>query len=110
MKLENIETAAIDWSHVPSVVQAGETGTAAARTQNLGDIRLRLVTYSGGYQADHWCDKGHVLHVIAGAIVIEYCDQTRVVLDTGTSWHAPDGTSPSHRVVCESGATVFIVD
>jgi hypothetical protein len=44
MKLANIPTAAIDWSSVPSLVQAGETGTAAARTRNLGDMRLRLVS------------------------------------------------------------------
>lgn len=71
---------------------------------------LRLVTYSSGYEADHWCDKGHVLHVVAGTIIIEYRDQARVVLDAGKSWHAPDGASPAHRVVCETGATVFIVD
>jgi len=110
MKLANIPTAAIDWSHVPNLVQRGETGTAAERTQNIGDMRLRLVTYSSGYEADHWCDKGHVLHVIAGTIIIEYRDRTRVMLDAGTSWHAPDGASPAHRVVCEPGATVFIVD
>ena len=110
MKLANIPTAAIDWSHVPSLVQRGQTGTAAERTQNIGDMRLRLVTYSSGYEADHWCDKGHVLHVIAGTIIIEYRDRTRVLLDAGTSWHAPDGASLAHRVVCEPGATVFIVD
>src|SRR5262249_51729639 len=110
MKLANISTAAIDWRNVPNLVQAGETGTPAGRTQNVGDMRLRLVTYSSGYLADHWCDKGHVLHVIAGSIIIEYRDQTRVVLDAGMSWHAPDGASPAHRVVCESDATVFIVD
>jgi hypothetical protein len=110
MKLADIPTAAIDWSSLPTVVQAGETGTAAARTQDLGDMRLRLVTYNGGYIADHWCDKGHILHVIAGTIIIEYQDQTRIVLASGNSWHAPDGASPAHRVLCESGATVFIVD
>ena len=55
MKLENIPIAAINWVSVPAVVQAGETGTATARTRNLGDIQLRLIDYSGGYKADHWC-------------------------------------------------------
>jgi hypothetical protein len=110
MKLENIPMAAIDWSGAPAIVEAGETGTATARTRDLGDIRLRLVDYSGGYKADHWCVKGHIIYVIAGSLVIEHEDQTRSALKAGTSWHAADGARPAHRVLCESGARVFIVD
>jgi quercetin dioxygenase-like cupin family protein len=110
MKLENIPIAAIDWSGASPIVQAGETGTATARTQERGQIRLRVVEYSGGYEADHWCVKGHIIYVIAGSLVIEYEDQTRSALKAGMSWHAADGARPAHRVLCESGATVFIVD
>jgi hypothetical protein len=110
MKLTDIPIEAIEWARVPATVQAGETGTSATRTRNLGDIRLRLVAYSGGYKADHWCGKGHILYVISGNLVIEHDDQTRTALATGTGWHAPDGAGPPHRVLCESGATVFIVD
>jgi hypothetical protein len=110
MKLENIPMAVIDWSHVPTVVQAGETGTAAARSQNMGDIQLRRVDYSAGYKADHWCSKGHIVHVIAGNLVIEHQDESRTPLGAGATWHAADGAGPAHRVLCESGASVFIVD
>ena len=110
MKLENVPNGAIDWSGVLAVVEAGETGTATVRTRNLGDIKLRLVTYSGGFRADHWCAKGHIVYVISGSLVIEYEDETRTVLSAGTSWHAPDDVGAAHRVQCESGATVFIVD
>lgn len=109
MKIQHIPIGTIDWSSIPAAVQNGETGTATARTQDLRDIRIRLVRYGGGYKADHWCAKGHIIHVLAGSLVIEHEDQTRHVLKTGTSWHAPDQGSP-HRVVCESGADVFIVD
>lgn len=110
MKLENLPIGAIDWSRVPAVVQPGETGTAAARTCDLGDIRLRLVAYSPGYKADHWCAKGHIIYVISGHLVIEHEDETRAVLSPGKSWHAPDNAGPPHRVLCEAGATVFIID
>jgi hypothetical protein len=110
MKLENIPIAAIDWSCVPAIVQAGETGTATARTRNLGDIQLRRIDYSGGYIADHWCTKGHIVHVIAGNLIIEHEDQSQTLLAPGTTWHAADGAAPAHRVLCESGASVLIVD
>ena len=110
MKLENVGLGAVDWSQVPAVVQAGETGTATARARALGDIQVRLVDYGAGYRADHWCAKGHIVHVIAGDLVIEHRDGTRFALGPGMSWHAPDDAGPPHRVLCDHGATVFIVD
>jgi hypothetical protein len=110
MKLENIPIAAIDWASVPAVAQAGETGTVTARTRKVGDIQLRLIDYSGRYKADHWCSKGHILHVIAGNLIIEYEDRSRTALTAGTTWHAADGAAPAHRVLCNAGASVLIVD
>jgi hypothetical protein len=51
-----------------------------------------------------------VIHVLAGDLVIEHEDGRRFALSAGMSWHAPDDTGPPHRVLCEHGATVFIVD
>ena len=110
MKLDNFPIGAIEWSRVPAVTQAGETGTATSCTRNLGDITLRIVTYGPDFKADHWCAKGHLVYVIAGSLVIEHEDETRTALSPGMSWHAPDDTSPPHRVLSEAGATVFIVD
>jgi hypothetical protein len=110
MKLANLPIGATDWSSVPVVVQPGETGTASVQTRNLGDITLRIVAYSLGFKADHWCAKGHIVYVISGSLVIEYKDQTRTSLSAGMNWHAPDDANPPHRVLCEAGATVFIID
>jgi hypothetical protein len=110
MKLENLPIGAIDWSVVPAVVQPGESGTASARTRDLGAVKLRLVEYGAGYRADHWCAKGHLVHVVAGGLVIEHQDGRRFALGPGMSWHAPDDAGPPHRVLCDHGATVFIVD
>jgi len=110
MKLEGMTLGATDWSTLPVTVHPGTTGSATARTRQLGDIQLRLVDYGAGYLADHWCAKGHILFVVAGSLVIEHQDGSRCALSPGTSWHAGDGDGPPHRVVCDTGATVFIVD
>jgi uncharacterized cupin superfamily protein len=110
VKLENFPVGKIDWSKVPAFVQAGEIGIAAARTVNLGDVTLRLVEYGAGFKADHWCTKGHILHVVSGNVVIEYENETRTKLSSGMSWHAPEGASTAHLLRCERDATVFIID
>jgi hypothetical protein len=64
MKLDTSPAGTIDRAQVPAVVEAGETGTAAARTRNLGETRVRLIPYGDGYRADHRCAKGHIMHLI----------------------------------------------
>src|ERR1043166_4001487 len=110
MKLDGLPIGAVDWRQVAPVAHAGETGTATARTREVGGVQLRVVQYGAGYRADHWCGKGHIVHVLAGDLVIEHDDGRRFALAAGMTWHASDETGPPHRVLCETGATVFIVD
>jgi hypothetical protein len=110
MKLDGVPIGAVDWRQVPTITQAGETGSATARSRDLGGVQLRIVEYGAGYRADHWCAKGHVVHVLAGELVIEHDVCGRFSLGAGMSWHVPDDSGPPHRVVCATGATVFIVD
>jgi hypothetical protein len=109
MKLSNLPEAVIDWSRVPAASAPGATGAATSRIIEAGDVRLRLVDYGAGYLADHWCSKGHVIHVIDGALTIEHEDGSPAcALGAGMSWRASDGAP--HRVRSPSGARVFIVD
>jgi hypothetical protein len=110
MNLTNLPPDVTDWSMVPVTVHAGETGNATARARQMGDVQVRLVDYGPGYVADHWCAKGHILFVVAGALQIEHRDGPCFALSAGMSWHAGDGEGPPHRVVCREGARVFIVD
>jgi len=110
MKFERLPIGAVDWRKVPAVAHKGETGSATARARDLGGVQLRVVRYGPGYRADHWCAKGHIVHVLAGDLVIEHDDGRSFALSAGMSWHAPDDDGPPHRVVCAAGATVFIVD
>jgi len=68
MILSGIPFGVTDWSTIESTEHRGDTGVATWRTQHFGDIRVRLVEYSAGYRADHWCDKGHILFCVAGAL------------------------------------------
>jgi hypothetical protein len=62
MKISDIPFVTTDWSQVPPERHAGDVGEAIWRTQYFGPdenrIRVRMVEYSPGYVADHWCSKG----------------------------------------------------
>ena len=68
MKLPTSAFEMSDWSAIEAEIHPGETGTASWRTVMLGDVRIRRVDYSPGYLADHWCDRGHILYVLAGEL------------------------------------------
>src|SRR6185436_19406287 len=74
MKIPSLPFTVIDWSAVAPTVHPGETGEAIWRTFTIGDLRVRLVEYTAGYLADHWCDLGHVLYVIEGKLDTELRD------------------------------------
>ena len=111
MKLMEMPEAVINWSETPAIKIPGLTGYSKTRTQQAGDFRLRIVEYAPGYLADHWCSKGHVIHVVAGALVIEHQDERPACrLSAGMSWCVADEEHGAHRVRSESGASVFILD
>jgi hypothetical protein len=109
MRLSDMPFGITDWSTVERSAHKGETGCAYWRTRNFGDIRIRMVEYTPGYLADHWCDKGHILLCIAGELQTEIKDGRRFTLKPGMSYQVADNTAP-HRSYTEAGATLFIVD
>ncbi|MEO8029715.1 MAG: DHCW motif cupin fold protein [Gemmatimonadota bacterium] len=109
MQLSEIPFQTTDWSTVPTTEHRGTTGVAHWRTKMLGAIRLRLVEYSAGYQADHWCQKGHILFCLDGELRTELEDGRVFLLRPGMSYEVADGAEP-HRSSTESGARLFIVD
>ena len=109
MKIENVPFGVTDWSTVPKTEHPGETGAAYWRTIEQGNVRVRIVEYSPGYLADHWCSRGHVLYVLSGALVTELKDGRRFTLLPGRSYQVADGEEP-HRSRTAGGAILFIVD
>ncbi len=98
-----------DWSTVEATEHKGETGVATWRTRHFGAIRVRMVEYTPGYLADHWCVKGHVLLCLEGELTTELADGRVFVLKPGMSYQVADNAEP-HRSSTEVGARLFIVD
>ena len=74
MKIPSFPFTVTDWSKMAPTVHAGETGQALWRPLDIGDLRVRMVEYTPGYLADHWCDRGHVLYVVDGELDTELRD------------------------------------
>ena len=55
MHITDIAFGITDWSDVVPIEQKGEVGTAFWRTRNFGSMRVRMVDYTPGYVAAHWC-------------------------------------------------------
>jgi hypothetical protein len=110
MKIPALPFTVIDWSKHPATTHPGETGEAIWRTLNIGDLRVRMVEYSAGYLADHWCDRGHVLYVLEGELNTELRDGRTFELTPGMSYQVSDHGDAAHRSSTRSGAKLFIVD
>jgi quercetin dioxygenase-like cupin family protein len=109
MKMQSIPFEAIDWSTIEKTEHPGTDGVALWRTRQFSDIRVRMVEYSPGYLADHWCSKGHILLVLEGELETELADGRRFTLKAGMSYQVADGAEP-HRSSTRTGARLFIVD
>jgi hypothetical protein len=99
-----------DWSQMPTETYPGETGEAIWRTLTMGDLRIRMVEYSPGYRADHWCDRGHILFVASGELETELRDGRVFPMRAGMSYAVSDFGDAAHRSSTKTGATLFIVD
>jgi hypothetical protein len=109
MYIPDIPFQTTDWADVEPVAHAGEQGVAHWRTRDFAGIRVRIVEYSAGYLADHWCDKGHVLFCIEGELQTTLKDGRVEILRAGMSYQVGDGSQP-HRSYSPAGARLFIVD
>ena len=109
MDMKNIPFGTTDWSQVEATEHPGETGHAVWRTRQFDNIRVRLVEYSPGYVANHWCKKGHILLCLEGELHTELDDGRQFVLTPGMSYQVADEAEP-HRSHTHTGAKLFIVD
>ena len=109
MKMTDIPFVTTDWSAVKPTEHEGETGYAYWKTCNFGSIRVRMVEYTPGYLADHWCVKGHILLCIEGELHTELEDGRTFTLKPGMSYQVSDHAE-SHRSSTSAGAKLFVVD
>jgi quercetin dioxygenase-like cupin family protein len=109
MNMTGIPLSTTDWAQVAASEHLGLTGVALWRTQNFGQIRVRIVEYSPGYVADHWCSKGHVVFCLEGELETTLPNGQTFITTPGKSYQVADGES-SHRSSSKTGAKLFIVD
>lgn len=105
----NIPFQITDWSQVPTTVVNGASGTATMRTVQHDGLRIRMVEYSAGYLADHWCQLGHLVFVLEGELINELKDGATTVMKAGSSYAVSDGLS-SHRSRTVGPVKLLVVD
>jgi hypothetical protein len=109
MNTKNIPFQTIDWSSIPKTEHTGETGIAYWQTMQFDGLRIRLVEYTKGYMADHWCTKGHIVHCLEGDFVSELNDGKKITLTQGMTYVVTDDLS-SHRSTTTKGVRLLIID
>lgn len=109
MQISDLPFGITDWTTVERTEHPGATGVAFWRTRQFGPIRVRMVEYTPGYLADHWCAKGHILLCLEGVLQTELQDGRTFTLTPGMSYQVADQAEP-HRSTTAAGAKLFIVD
>lgn len=105
----NIPFQAIDWTSIDKVEYKGEKGVAYWQTIQFEGLRIRLVEYSSEYVADHWCQKGHIVHCLEGDFISELETGEQIKLTKGETYVVSDGLS-SHRSVSAHGTKLLVID
>ena len=105
----NIPFETIDWSKAEKTEHPGTTGTSFWQTIQKNGLRIRIVEYTAGYLADHWCEKGHLVHCLEGSFITELKTGEKSTLTKGMSYMVSDGLS-SHRSFSKDGVKLLIID
>lgn len=109
MKIDNLPFGTVDWNDVEATTHAGSRGEARWRTRQFGDVRVRMLEYSAGYAADHWCSKGHFLLCLEGELHTQLADGRSFTLRPGMSYQVADDAEP-HRSSTRTGARLYVID
>ena len=107
--MSTIPFQTINWPSVEKVEYKGDKGVAYWQTIQFAGLRIRLVEYSKDYLADHWCQKGHIVHCLSGAFITELNTGEQMRLSKGDSFIVSDDAS-SHLLISVDGAKLLIVD
>lgn len=105
----DIPFSTIDWDTIPKTEHTGETGTSFWQTVEYEGLRIRIVEYGEGYLADHWCQKGHIVHCLKGEFITQQQNGDNILLKEGMTYIVSDDLS-SHRSFAEKGVKLLIID
>jgi uncharacterized cupin superfamily protein len=109
MQITAIPFSTTDWNTIEPIAHAGLSGEALWKTIYINEIRIRLIKYSPGYVADHWCRKGHIIYCVEGEMETELEDGRRFPLRAGMMYTVGDNEE-AHKSTSVYGCTLFVVD
>ena len=109
MSSKSIPFQTIDWANIPKTEYKGEKGMAYWQTIQFEGLRIRMVEYTKGYIADHWCKKGHIVHCLEGEVINEQESGEKHLLKQGMTYIVSDDMS-SHRSVAKEKVKLLIID
>ena len=109
MQIADLPFGTVDWNSVEATTHPGASGSAHWRTRQFGDVRVRMLEYTPGYSADHWCSKGHFLLCLEGELETRLADGRSFTLRPGRSYHVADDAEP-HRSATRTGAKLYVID
>jgi len=107
--MNKIPFQTLDWTTVERTEHKGKTGIAYWQTLQFDNMRIRLVEYSANYFADHWCQKGHIVHCLEGEFVSELEGGEKSTLKKGMMYVVSNNLS-SHRSISKDGVKLLIID
>ncbi len=107
--MSNITFQTINWETLEKVTHSGETGKAFWQTKKFEHLRIRIVEYTAGYLADHWCQKGHIVQCLEGEFESELENGELFKLSKGMTYIVSDDLS-SHRSISKNGVKLLIID
>lgn len=108
-KMSSIPFQVIDWNTIEKTEKKGLEGFTTAQSMPFQGLKMRIVTYSPGYLADHWCTKGHIVHCLEGEFVTEHENGPSYILKQGMTYIVSDELS-SHRSRTDNGVKLLIID
>ncbi|UQD56408.1 DHCW motif cupin fold protein [Flavobacterium sp. K5-23] len=101
---------AINWDIIEKTTHEGTTGISHWQTMQIGGLRIRKVFYSKEYIADHWCQKGHIVHYcLEGGFISEMENGEQTILSKGMTYVVSENLS-SHRSISGNGTELLIID
>jgi len=107
--MKKISFQTIDWSRLPKTIHQGQTGKSISQKIEYPGLRIRIVEYTAGYLADHWCQKGHFVYCLEGEVISEQENGEQHILKQGMGYIVSDDMS-SHRSRTENKVKLLIID
>lgn len=109
MKIHALENINLNWENIQSEITHGISGHFIAKTFIHEDIKIRNIEFSADYEADHWCEKGHIIFVLSGELHMEYNEGSGTSIPQGNSLILGDNIS-FHKAKTYTPTHIIIID